>query len=133
MNFNSRQRGVSLSGLLISSVVLGAVALMLMKLWPIYNEKLKVDQAMEHLQSNPDATRLTKAEIVQALMRQFEVNDLSHFNTPELTKVVTVGKKKGSENRVVIMEYEIRSGFFDNLDLVMNYKKTLEFGPAKTD
>ena len=133
MNLLRHQRGVSLSGLIMASIVFGTLALFVMKLWPIYNEKMKVDQAMDRMAGNADTGRMTKSEFVNALMRQFDVSDVDRFDTPGLTKVITVGKKRGSENRVVVMEYEIRAPFFDNLDLIMNYHKALEFGPAKTD
>ena len=133
MNSKRRQRGITLSGLLMGCIVLGAGALLFMKLWPIYNEKMKVDQSMDRLAANPEAVRMTKPEIVNALMRQFDVNDVDSFNTPSLTKVLTVGKKRGSEIKVVMIEYEIRAPLFANLDVVMNYRNVKEFGPSKTD
>ena len=128
-----RQRGITLSGLITGCIVLGAAALLAMKLWPVYNEKMKVDQAMEHLGSNPDAARMGKGEVVQALMRQFDVSDVDRFDTPGLSKVVTVGKKKGTNDKVVMIEYEIRAPLFGNLDVIMNYRNVKEFGPVKTD
>ncbi|MCC6705954.1 MAG: DUF4845 domain-containing protein [Gammaproteobacteria bacterium] len=128
-----RQRGITLSGLITGCIVLGAAALLAMKLWPVYNEKMKVDQAMEHLGSNPDAARMSKGEVVQALMRQFDVSDVDRFDTPGLSKVVTVGKKKGTNDKVVMIEYEIRAPLFGNLDVIMNYRNVKEFGPVKTD
>lgn len=133
MNSKRRQRGITLSGLITACIVLGCAALLAMKLWPVYNEKMKVDQAMEHLASNPDAARMGKGEVVQALMRQFDVSDVDRFDTPGLTKVVTVGKKKGTNIKVVMIEYEIRAPLFSNLDVIMNYHNVKEFGPAQTD
>ena len=133
MTARTRQRGITLSGLLMACAVLGVVALGFMRLWPLYNEKMKVDQAMDHLAAMPDAARMTKAEVVSAIMRQFDVNDVDRFDMVSLAKVITVGKKKGSNDKVVMMEYEIRSPLFSNLDVVMNYRNVKEFGPAKTD
>ena len=130
---SKRQRGITLSGLITGCIVLGFGALVFMKLWPLYNEKMKVDQAMERLGTNPDAARMTKMEVVLALMRQFDVSDVDRFDTPGLNKVVTVGKKKNSNNKVVVLEYEIRAPLFSNLDVIMNYRNVKEFGPVKTD
>ncbi len=80
MMTRKKQRGVTLSGLIMACIVLGVAALLVMRLWPIYNEKMKVDQAMDKLASNPDAARMTKPEIVQAIMRQFDVSDVDRFN-----------------------------------------------------
>jgi hypothetical protein len=133
MKMRTYQRGVTLSGLIMACIVLGSAALLVMKLWPIYNEKMKVDQAMEHLAKNPEGARMTKPQIVGAIMRQFDVSDVDRFDTPGLSKVTTVGRKKGSPNKVVMIAYEIRAPFFSNLDIVMNYKKIIEFAPTKTD
>ena len=130
---SKRQRGITLSGLITGCIVLGFGALVFMKLWPLYNEKMKVDQAMERLGTNPDAARMTKMEVVLALMRQFDVSDVDRFDTSGLNKVVTVGKKKNSNNKVVVLEYEIRAPLFSNLDVIMNYRNVKEFGPVKTD
>ncbi len=130
---SKRQRGITLSGLIMGCIVLGFGALVFMKLWPLYNEKMKVDQAMEHLAANPDVARMTKMEVVLTLMRQFDVSDVDRFDTPGLGKALTVGKKKNSSNKVVMIEYEIRAPLFSNLDVIMNYRNVKEFGPAKTD
>lgn len=127
------QRGITLSGLIMACIVLGGSAVMVMKLWPLYNEKMKVDQAMEHLSGNPEAARMNKMDVVRALMRQFDVSDVDRFDTPGLAKVVTVGKKKGSGDKVIMIEYEIRTPLFSNLDVIMNYRNVKEFGPVKTD
>ena len=133
MHSKKRQLGVTLSGLIMALIVLGTLALLVMRLWPLYNEKMKVDQAMAHLAANPSAARMTKAEIVKAIMRQFDVSDVDHFDTPSLSKVVTVGKKRGTSIKVVMMEYEIRAPFFSNLDIVMKYRNAKEFGPVQGD
>ena len=133
MHSKRRQLGITLSGLIIDCIVLGGAALIAMKLWPLYNEQMKVDQAMAHLEANPTVPRMNKTEIVQAIMRQFDVSDVDRFDTPSLTKVVTVGKKKGTAIKVVMMEYEIRAPFFGNLDLILNYRNVKEFGPVGTE
>jgi Tfp pilus assembly protein PilE len=133
MKTKSSQLGVTLTGLIMASIVLGVVALTIMKLWPVYNEKIKVDQAMAKLAGNPDGFRMTKMQMVNALMRQFDVSDVEDFDTPRLTKLLQVGRKKNSPNKVVMLAYEIRAPLVSNLDIVMNYKNVIEFGPAKTD
>lgn len=128
-----KQQGITLSGLIMGCVVLGTAALLLMKLWPLYNEKLKVDQAMEKLASNPDGARMSKTAMVNAMMRQFDVNDVDSFDTKRLSKTLEVGRKKGSKAKVVSMNYEIRGPLFGPLDVVLNYNKAIEFAPPRTD
>ena len=133
MKLKKRQGGITLSGLIMGCVVLGTIALGIMKLWPVYNEKIKVDQAMDRLATNPDGARMTKLEMVNAIMKQFDVNDVDSFDSKRLTKVLTIGKKKNSPNKLVTIAYEIRAPLVSNLDVVMNYNKTIEFAVPKTD
>jgi hypothetical protein len=133
MKLRKRQGGITLSGLIMGCIVLGTVALVVMKLWPVYNEKIKVDQAMDRLATNPDGARMSKIDMVKAIMRQFDVNDVDTFDTQRLTKVLTLSKKRNSPNRLVTLAYEIRAPLISNLDVVMNYSKTIEFGVPKTD
>ena len=132
MNLRKNQRGVTLSGLIMGSVVVGIIALMLMKLWPIYNEKMKVDQAMDKLETNPIGARMSKSQLAKALMRQFDVNDVDSFSTKELRQTLQIERKKGSKGKIVTLAYEIRGPLFANLDIAMNYSKAIEFGPAKS-
>ena len=76
---------------------------------------------------------MTKGQVVKALMRQFDVNDVESFDTPTLVKTVKVGKKKGSRNKIVLLEFEIRSPLFSNLDVIMNYSKSVELEPKAGD
>jgi hypothetical protein len=133
MHLKHHQRGITLSGLITGCIVLGAVAVIGMRLWPVYNEKMKVDQAMDHLAANPAAGRYSKPEIVDNIMRQFDVSDVDRFNDAGLAKVLTVGRKKNSSDKVVIIEYEIRAPLFGNLDVVMNYRNAKEFAMPKDD
>lgn len=133
MKLMRNQKGITLSGLIMGCVVLGTAALFVMRMFPLYNEKIKVDQAMDKLATNPDGARMGKAAMAKAIMRQFDVSDVDTFDTPTLMKTLQVGKKKGSKKKVVSMAYEIRGPFFSNIDLVMNYSKTIEFDRPKTD
>ena len=133
MNLKSNQQGISLSGLIMACIVLGTIAFLFMKLFPIYNEKMKVDQAMDRLANNVDGARMTKRAMVKAIMRQFDVNDVENFDTPTLTKRLQVGRKKGSKGKIITLAYEIRGPLFSNLDIIMNYSKVIEFGPVRTD
>ena len=133
MNRTHNQRGITLSGFIMTCIVLGVVAVFGMKLFPLYNEKMKVDQAMDKLAQAKDGERLTKAQMVKAMKRQFEVTDVDRFDTPTLTKTLKVGRKKGTNKKVVSLTYEIRGPLFSNLDVVMNYDKAIEFGATQTD
>ncbi len=128
-----KQRGVTLSGLIMSCVIIGGAALVAMKLWPLYNEKLKVDTGMEKLASTPEGSRMNTRALAVVLQKQFDINDIEPVNPRKLSKYLKVEKQKGSKDKTVTFAYEIRRPFFSNLDVVMNYEKTVALSAGKTD
>ena len=129
----STQSGITLTGLIMASVVFGSLAVTVMKLWPIYNEKFKVDLAMDKLATMPEGARMTKVAAARAIERQFDVQDVDTIDFQRLMKILEVTQKKGSPNKLATLRYEIRAPFFSNLDVVMNYAKTVELGAATSD
>ena len=128
-----KQRGITLTGLLAASVVFGTIALTGMKLWPVYNEKFKVDMAMDKLAAAPEGARLTKVAAARVLERQFDVQDVDTIDFNKLMKILDVKQKKSSPNKLATLAYEIRAPFFSNLDIVMKYEKTVELGAPSSD
>lgn len=121
-----KQRGITLSGLIFGCVLLGIVALVAMKLFPLYNEKTKVDFALTRVAEDEAAGGQSKADLVKAVMKQFEVSDVDRWTTPEFTRLLKVEKQKGSEDRVMSLNYEIRGPLCCDLDIVLNYHNSLE-------
>lgn len=120
------QGGVSLSGLLFWCVLIGIVALIGMKLFPLYNEKMKVDFAFEEVMREANVGNWTKADLVKAMMRQFEVSDVDRWTTPEFSKLLQVAPKPGGGGRTMSLYYEIRGPLCCDLDVVLNYGKEID-------
>lgn len=120
------QRGVSLTGLLFWSVVIGILALIAMKLFPLYNEKMKVDFAMEKVLSEPNIGNWGKVDLAKAIMKQFEVSDVDRWTELEFFKLLRVERPKAGQNRVMSLEYEIRGPLCCNLDIILNYQNSHE-------
>jgi hypothetical protein len=133
MNFRYRQHGITISGLLYACIILGSIALMLMKLFPLYNEKTKVDFALEKVASQKESARMTKAQIVKLIGRQFEVSDIDRWGIQEFGKLLKIQKLKGGKGKVMSLEYEIRGPFFGELDIVLKYNNSLKLGEPVTD
>ena len=120
------QLGVSLSGLIFWCVLLGIVALIGMKLFPLYNEKMKVDFAFEEVAREPGLGSWTKQDIVKAIMKQFEVSDVDRWSTIEFTKLLHLAPGAAGKGRVLSLYYEIRGPLCCDLDIVLNYGKEME-------
>lgn len=127
------QRGVSLSGLLFWCVLIGIVALIGMKLFPLYNEKMKVDFAFEEVMREANVGNWTKGDLVTAMMKQFEVSDVDRWTTPEFSKLLQVVPKPGGGGRTMSLYYEIRGPLCCDLDVVLNYGKEIDLPKGGTD
>lgn len=127
------QGGVSLSGLLFWCVLIGAIALIGMKLFPLYNEKMKVNFAFEEVMREPNVGNWTKQDLVRAMMKQFEVSDVDRWSTAEFARLLQVMPKPGGGGRTMSLDYEIRGPLCCDLDVVLNYGKEIELPKGSSD
>lgn len=123
---------ITISGLFYTSVIFGVVALFAMRLFPLYNEKMKVDMALEKIAGQKESERMTKVEIARLVGRQFEVSEVRRWSPAEFAKILKLKKVKGG-GKDMILQYEIRGLLFGDLDVVLKYDRTLRLGQPVTD
>lgn len=119
------QLGITLSGLIYSCIIIGFIAVTAMKLFPLYNEKMKVDFALEKVAGTSGVSEQSKMDIVKNVMRQFEVSDVDRWGTQEFAKLLQVKKDPKSKDKVMSLDYEIRGPLFGELDVVLKYSNAL--------
>ncbi|MGH8583178.1 MAG: DUF4845 domain-containing protein [Gammaproteobacteria bacterium] len=119
------QRGLTLIGLLFGAFLLGFTALVLMKLFPLYNEYFKVRAAMEAVSKQPDIANMNAQEIRAFMMRNFDVSDVDRLTDADLKKYLQVTRGEGGKDRVMSMVYEARGALFGNLDIVLKVDERL--------
>jgi hypothetical protein len=104
-----------------------------MKLFPLYNERTKVNFSLEKVASQPESAKMSKTQIVKLIGRQFEVFEVRRWSTTEFKKILKIEKSKGSAGKVMKLNYEIRGPLFGELDVVLKYDRTLKLGEPVTD
>ena len=124
-----KQRGVSLGGLLFWCVLLGGAALVGMKLFPLYSEKMKVDQAMVKVAAMASGSS-TKAELAKAMMRQFEVSDVNRWTDVQFAALLKAGPTGVGRQRAMALDYELRNPFFGDLDILLKYHNVVPLPPG---
>lgn len=110
-----KQSGVSLSGLLISAVILAVVALLGMKVGPEYLEYFQIVKAVKKVANDPGATS-SVAEARKAYDRQATIDNISAVSAADLD--VT----KEGDTVVVSFEYERRVHLFGNVNLLLEFQ-----------
>ncbi len=126
MLMKNKQGGITFLGFLFACALVIFFAYLGMRLWPLFNEKIKVDQALENIAAREDIAKLSKGKIINYLLRHFEVEDVDQFERPsDLKDIFSVKKIKGKKKRLMRMAYEIRRPILSNLDVVYKYDKSI--------
>ena len=122
-----KQSGITFIGFLMACSLVIFFAYLGMRLWPILNEKMKVDQAMENLASREDVATLNRNGLGKYMLRHFEVEDVDQFEKmADLKDIFTVQKIKGKKKRLMQMAYEIRRPVIgEKMDVIYKYNKSI--------
>lgn len=115
-----RQFGASfIATLLVAGLGLSAVVFTI-KLIPFYSDNLAAEAVFSSLKEESVAEDLTRSEIRDRIEKRFDINNI--YNLLEYVEV----KGQGSEI-VIEMDYERRTGFMYNIELVASFKHYVEF------
>ncbi|MEJ2650868.1 MAG: DUF4845 domain-containing protein [Gammaproteobacteria bacterium] len=113
----SRQAGMPFIGTVIMLVAIAFVALIGIKVFPVYMEHFKVKSSLTSLADDTKGkdSVLSPMEVKQLLMKRLIINDVKHVNRNDI-KVTREGGKL-----VVDVSYEARVNLFYNIDLVARF------------
>ncbi|MGQ0594090.1 MAG: DUF4845 domain-containing protein [Gammaproteobacteria bacterium] len=127
------QRGFTLLGFLAVCILVGFAALVVMKLFPLYNESFKVRAALEAIASQPEIAQKTAYEIRTLVMRNFDVSDVDRFTDATLRNALSVKRDPSGKQRLVRMAYEARGPLFGGLDVVLKIDESITIAGAATE
>lgn len=100
-------------------VVLGLIvffALMAIRIGPIYMQAYEVKSSLKALKNEPFITKKTKAEVVDLLNRQFDVNGIDDVDPRTALSYQSSG---GVMN--LGLTYQVRRHLMGNLDVVASF------------
>ena len=119
MNRN-RQRGMTALGWLIVLGLVGLVALITIRITPVYMEAFNVSGSLKSLRQEPYITDKSRAEIIGLLTKRFNVNGVNAVQA----KQVKIDKSGGI--MTLTLDYENRKHLLGNLDVVAVFHDELE-------
>ena len=123
----NEQRGVTFLGWCTILAIIAFFVTITLRLFPLYNEKMIVVSAMNSVASRPDAAQQSNYEITNAFLRTVQVGGSQHFNDATVKKFVKIEKPKTKDGaRLLTVTYEIRNKFYDDIDFVMNFNRSVE-------
>ena len=119
-----KQQGLTLISFFLLCALVGFFALVILKLFPLYNEAFRVSASLKTVATMPDIAMRNADDIKKLLMRNFEVQEVRRFDERNIKKHFKVEKEKGKE-RTLHMQYEARGPLFGDLDLVLKFDKAV--------
>ena len=115
-----KQRGVSLSGLLLWSVVLIFVAILGMKLVPVYREYAAIKTTLVAMANDPVLQNGTKAEIRRSFNKRAQIDDISVVNGGD----IEINRESGAA--VLNIIYSVKTPLFANISLYFDFNVSSE-------
>lgn len=111
----NKQKGVSLSGLLVICVLLIAVALIGFKLFPAYAEYFKVRNAITEISRSPELRGSTN-ELEAAFSRRAAIDSISVITSKDLEFT------KGPDGYAVSAAWSVKVPLFSNISACMDFE-----------
>lgn len=109
------QKGISLTGFLVTLALVGFALYIGMKLFPMYQEFWSVKKALKSVAADP-AVGSDPVSIRNSLSKYFDVGYISNVDP----KNVTV--ERAPEGVLITADYEIRKPLVYNLDIVGKFE-----------
>ena len=120
MNELSQQRGMTTIGLIFVLMLVGFFAVSVIRLAPSYLEYFSVASTLDSLAREPAITRKTKTDIRVLIIRRFGINNIKSISARD----VRMEKRDGK--LVLSVDYEIRTPWIANIDLIARFDKVVE-------
>lgn len=114
-----KQYGAGAAYLLVM-VVLAVMGLVLvMKVVPFYTDDMSIETILENMEEEGTKEGITRNRIEEMIEKRFSINGIDN-----LLEYVDVS---GQGSAIVVeMEYERRTGFFSNIELVATFEHYVE-------
>lgn len=118
-NSYRQQRGMTLIGWVMTLVIIGFIALFAIRLTPIYLHYQAISSIMDNIAHDPEAK--SAVTVYDTLSRRLDINELDDLVKPHDFKL-----SRDSGTPTLEIEYEERTGFVGNIDLVVSFHKKVE-------
>ena len=127
-----KQSGITTIGLMIVFALIAGIVIIVLRLFPLYNEKFQIVSALNTVVSRPDAGDLTTKTAGKAFMKGIAVTNINRFDRYNLKEHLVVRKpKKKGEPKMLHMQYESRNKFFADIQFVLVFNKEMPLtGPG---
>ncbi|MBA1145496.1 DUF4845 domain-containing protein [Ectothiorhodospiraceae bacterium WFHF3C12] len=117
MRMPHKQQGMTLIGWVITLVIIGLVALIALRLVPVYMNSFTVGSIVDGLATDASLNSRDRGEVRRAFEKRLNINDVSVVGASMLQFEDVAGGVR------LVVEYDHRVDLMGNLDAVATFRK----------
>ena len=125
----NKQHGIGFLGWCSILGVLAFFVLIVLRIYPLYNEKLVVITSMHSVANKPEAAKMSKRDVRKFFLRNMEISSNTvRFTDASVKKLVNVITDKKTKKRYIHVAYEGRNIFLKDIQFLIVFDHKVELG-----
>ncbi len=125
-HISQRQGGMTALGIFIILAMIACFVVFGLRAFPLYNEYLTVQSAMQSVVGRMPDDRKTTKQIRTIFLRNVELNNVERFTDQSIKELVNVKKSKDGKKKYLNVKYQASNKLFKNIYLMMDVDETIE-------
>lgn len=118
-----RQRGMTVIGMLLLIIVIAFVALIAMKVVPMYVQYFSIKSTIESIRKEPQVAQMSPMDIQNAIQKRFDIGYVDNVQARDL-KI-----RNERSGRVIDLMYEDQRELFYGLHVVLKVNESIPLNP----
>lgn len=125
----NKQYGIGFLGWSCILAVIAFFVLIILRIYPLYNEKFIVISSMHAVANRPEAAKMPTNDVRKYFLRNMEVSSNTvRFTDDSVKKLVKVTTDKKTKKRYINVAYEGRNIFLKDIFFLLVFDQTVELG-----
>ena len=118
-----KQHGMTVIGMLLLIIVIAFVALIAMKVVPMYIQLFTVKSSIESIRKEPQLAQMSSSDIYSAIQKRFDIGYVDNITARDLK----IRNDRGG--RVLDLVYQDERDLFYGLSVVLKVNETIPLTP----
>ena len=117
------QRGMTVIGMLLLLIVIAFMALIAMKVVPMYVQYFSIKSTIESIRKEPQLAQMSTQDIQNAIQKRFDIGYVDNITARDL-KI-----RNENRGRVLDLEYQDERALFYGLSIVLKVSESIPLNP----
>ena len=124
MRTKTKQTGMTFISLMLLLVILGFLALLVLRLAPIYMENYTIRSVLAGLKQEPGLAQQSAHEIRSMVENRLYINEVRRFDKQRSHEYIRL--KKEEDKLKISIDYEVRQHIAANVDALVSFANSVE-------